>query len=175
VTNLRVVLVFGWAVLAVAVSAHAQDGAAQPRPLAPEITPYVFLGSDASSGVGGAVRWPLPAHLSVELDSSYRRSGVAALSTNFSLLFDLPEVARVTPYLAGGVGLDQYVTAHQTPAGVIIPQTGTAFAVNAGGGVRIRGDERWGVRTDARWINGIGQAPEKWRLYNGVTFRGKGR
>jgi len=161
----------------VAVSAHAQDAPVQTRSDAGlEITPYAFLGSDASGGVGAAVRWPLPAHLSVEFESSVRRSEVAPFSTNVSLLFDFPELGRVTPYVAGVVGLDQYAFADQSPAGNIVPHDGTAFSVNAGGGVRIRSTENWGIRTDARWINGVGQrAPERWRLYNGVTFRAKGR
>ena len=37
--------------------------------------------------------------------------------------------------------------------------------------LRIPIDDRWGVRTDARWINGTGRdAPEHWRIYNGATF-----
>jgi hypothetical protein len=36
-------------------TSHAQDGANQAGP---ELTPYVFLGSNASSGFGTAVRWP---------------------------------------------------------------------------------------------------------------------
>jgi opacity protein-like surface antigen len=173
-TNHRVVAVFGWALLTVA-SAHAQDGQAQDRSRArPEITPFAFLGSDTSGGLGGAVRWALPARLSLELEGSYRRTDVAPLSTNVSLLFDLPDVGRVTPYLAAGVGLDQFAFADQSAPGPLVAQTGTGFAVNAGGGVRIRADENWGIRTDARWSNGIGRrAPERWRLYNGVTFKGK--
>jgi hypothetical protein len=160
-----------------ATSARAQDGSAQVRSDAtPEITPYVFLGSVNSSGVGAAVRWPLTGPLSVELETSYRRSDVSPLSSNLSLLFDFPQVGRVTPYVVGGVGLDQYATADLSPAGKIIAQANTAFSVNAGGGVRVRGDENWGIRTDARWFNGIGErAPERWRLYNGVTFGRKGR
>lgn len=160
-----------------ATSARAQDGSAQaPSHGSAEITPYVFLGSLTSSGVGAAVRWPLRARFSIELETSIRRSKVSPLSSNLSLLFDLPEVARVTPYVVGGIGLDQYAFADSSPAGNLIAQANTAFSVNAGGGVRVRGDENWGIRTDARWFNGIGErAPERWRLYNGVTFGRKGR
>ena len=176
-TNRRVVVVFGCIMLAVAASARAQDSSAQTRShTQPEITPFVFLGSNASGGVGAAVRWPLPGRLSVELESSIRRSEVAAFSTNVSLLFDLPDVGRVTPYVAAGVGLDQFAFADRASTGDIVAQAGTAFAVNAGGDIRIRADENWGIRTDARWINGVGRrAPERLRLYNGITFRGKGR
>jgi hypothetical protein len=176
-TNRCLVVACGWAILTVASTAHAQDGSAQARSHAqPEITAYVFLGLDASGGVGAAVRWPLPGHLSVELESSVRRAQVAPFSTNVSLLFDFPKVGPVTPYVAGGIGLDQYAFADQSPAGTVVASAGTALSVNAGGGVRIRVDENWGIRTDARWINDVGRrAPERFRLYNGVTFGGKGR
>jgi len=165
------------AMLAVATSAHAQDDATQTGFRAtPEITPFVLMGSNGSSGVGTAVRWPMPNHFSFEVETSSRLSDVAPLNANFSLLFDLPEIGRVTPYVAAGVGLDQYAYAETAPSGVMVAEAGTAFSVNAGGGIRIRGDESWGVRTDARWFNGIGRkAPERLRLYNGVTFNPKGR
>jgi hypothetical protein len=170
--NQRIVVALVCAMLAVVTSARAQESSAQAKShAAPEITPYVFLGSLASSGVGAAVRWPLPGRFSVELEANYRRSAVSPANFNLSFLFDLPEVARVTPYVAGGVGLDQYAFADLSPAGNVIKQVGTAFSVNAGGGVRIRGDENWGIRADARWFNGLAErAPERWRLYNGVTF-----
>jgi hypothetical protein len=165
------------AMLAVATSASAQDDTTQTGFRAtPEITPYVFMGSNGSSGVGTAVRWPMPNHFSFEVETNSRRSEVARLNANFSLLFDLPEIGRVTPYVAAGVGLDQYAYAETAPSGVMLAETGTAFSVNAGGGIRILADESWGMRTDARWFNGIGRkAPERLRLYNGVTFTPKRR
>jgi hypothetical protein len=176
-TNGSVAVVLVGAMLAVATSAHAQDDATQAGFRAtPEIAPYAFLGSNGSSGVGAAVRWPLPNHLSVEVETSSRLSDVARLNANFSLLFDLPEIGRVTPYVAAGVGLDQYAYAETAPSGAMVAESGTALSVNAGGGVRVGGDQTWGMRTDARWSNGIGRkAPERWRLYNGVTFNPKGR
>ena len=156
------------AALAVATSASAQNGSADRSP---EITPYAFLGSDASSGVGTAVRWPLAGPLSVEVDTGARLSTVSPLSANVSLLFDLPQFARMTPYIAGGIGLDQYAFADTSLTGDFVAQSGTAVSVNAGGGVRVRGSENWGIRADARWFNGLGdRAPERWRLYNGVMF-----
>ena len=160
----RVALTVVCAAVAAATAPRAQDDPV-------EITPYAFLGSNASGGVGGAVRWPLPGPLSVELESSIRRAQVAPFSANVSLLFDFPQLGRVTPYVATGIGLDQNVSARQAPSGQVVAQSGTAIAVNAGGGARFRAGEKWGVRTDARWVNGIGQqAPERWRLYNGLTF-----
>ena len=31
-------------------------------------------------------------------------------------------------------------------------------------------DNRWGVRADARWFDTFGKTPDRWRVYNGVTF-----
>ena len=161
------------ATLAIATSAAAEDGSANERP---DITPFVFLGSNASWGVGAAVRWPLAGPLSVEAETSYRRSAVSPLNANVSLLFDFPQFGRITPYVAGGIGLDQYAFADTSSTGQIVTQAGTALSVNAGGGVRVRSTENWGIRTDARWSNGLGgRAPERWRVYNGVTFGRQGR
>jgi hypothetical protein len=114
--------------------------------------------------------------VSVELETAYRRSSLSPISANFSLLFDFPSAAHVTPYVAAGVGLDQYAVADTSPGGHLVPRAGTAVSVNAGGGVRVRGNERWGIRSDARWSNGLGaRAPERWRVYNGVTLGRQGR
>ncbi len=99
-----------------------------------------------------------------------------ALNVNVGLLYDLPRMGVVTPYLAGGIGLDQYGWATDVPGHGLLIRSGTAFTVNAGGGLRVPVDENWGLRSDARWFNGVGQtAPERWRLYNGVTFGRQGR
>jgi hypothetical protein len=158
-----------FAMFSAATSARAQDDAGQARQTAVEITPYLFLGSGTSTGVGAAARWPLASRLSVELETAYRRAEISALSFNLSLLYDLPRVGAVTPYLAGGIGLDQYGTA-EFLAGKVVARERTALSVNAGGGLRVKADENWGIRTDARWFNDIGTGPERWRLYNGVTF-----
>jgi hypothetical protein len=159
--------------LAAATSARAEEPGGQEGP---EFTPYAFLGSNASSGVGAAVRWPLPGALSIELETSSRLSAVSPLSASVSLLYDFPQFARLTPYAAAGIGLDQYAFGDTASTGQLLIRTGTALAVNAGGGVRIRGTEHLGIRSDARWSNGLGgRAPERWRLYNGVTLLGLGR
>jgi hypothetical protein len=31
--------------------------------------------------------------------------------------------------------------------------------------------DRWSYRTDVRWLDFQGNAPEGWRLYNGATLR----
>ena len=124
-TNRSVAVVLVGAMLAVATSARAQDDATQAGFRAtPEITPYVFLGSNGSSGVGTAVRWPMPNHFSVEVETSSGLSDVARLNANFSLLFDLPEIGRVTPYRAAGVQLDQYAYAETTSSGCYCNRNG---------------------------------------------------
>ncbi len=157
------------ALLAIPGWASAQSGSASPSGV--EVTPYVSLGSAASWGAGGAVRWPLVGALSLEVDTSVRQAEITALNVSANLLYDVATVGRVTPYVAAGIGLDQYGTPEVTDAGVKSAGR-TGVAVNAGGGVRVRADDNWGVRADARWINGLGgKSPERWRVYNGVTFR----
>jgi hypothetical protein len=160
------------AMVVVAASAQAQDGPQQSRRVTyVEITPFVSLGSNASSGVGAAVRWPLGSNFSLEVETAGRWSEVTAVSIGASLLFDLPAIGQATPYVAAGIGLDQYGSPVELPGGAVATQARTAVTVNAGGGVRVPAGGNWGMRTDARWSNGIGsKAPERWRLYNGVTF-----
>jgi hypothetical protein len=68
--------------------------------------------------------------------------------------------------------LDQYATATGSPAIGVLVRSATAMSLNAGGGVRVPLTDNVGLRTDARWSNGIGNnAPERWRVYNGITFR----
>ncbi len=156
--------------------AYAQDlrGEAATRPV--EITPYVSIGSLASSGVGTSVRWSLAPKLSIELDTALRQAEVTGLSSSVSLLYDLPSIGRVTPYVAGGAGFEQYGTVVELPLYGLATVKKTALTVNAGGGIRVPIADEWGFRSDARWSNGIGRdAPERWRLYNGVTFGTGGR
>jgi opacity protein-like surface antigen len=136
-----------------------------------EVTPYVSLGSYPSPRFGGAVAFRLTPTLSVESEVDYRRDTTGRLSATASLLYDLPRVGRCLPYLAAGAGLEEYATASKLPDGTLAAQSRTAFAINAGGGFKVPVDDNWGIRTDARWFNGLGRdAGEHWRLYNGVTF-----
>ncbi len=136
-----------------------------------EVTPYVSLGSYPSPRVGAAVSFRLTPTLSVESEVGYRRDLTGRLSATASLLYDLPRTGRFRPYLAAGAGLEEYATASRSPVGSLAAQRRTAFAINAGGGLKVPVDDNWGIRTDARWFNGVGRDPgEHWRLYNGVTF-----
>jgi hypothetical protein len=155
---------------------QAQDTRdAPPSSNAAEVSPFVSLGSATSSRLGVAIRWPLASNLSAELETGYRHGEMHALSSHISLLYDLPALGRVVPYVAGGIGVEQYGVALEAPGGSLVTHPQTAISLNAGGGVRMPVSERWGVRSDARWFNGLGRtAPERWRLYNGVTL-GRGR
>jgi len=136
-----------------------------------EVTPYVSLGSYPSPRVGAAVSFRLTPALSVESEVGYQRDVAGRLSATASVLYDLPRVGRLMPYLAAGAGLEEYATASRLPDGTLAAQSRMAFALNAGGGLKMPVDDNWGIRTDARWFNGLGRdAGEHWRLYNGVTF-----
>jgi hypothetical protein len=150
------------------------SAAAQPQdnPPAITVTPYVSLGSPYSSRVGAAIAFPLTDQTSLEGEVGYRRQEVNALSAHLSLLQDLPRIGRIRPYLAVGIGLEEYGTLVPQPFGTLATVGRMALAVNAGGGIEVPVDENWGVRADARWFNGVGElAGEHWRLFNGVTLK----
>jgi len=172
------------ALLALHTGAHAQnpgngpsndasngtDGRASPgRPI--EITPYVLMGSPSASGVGAAVRWPIGSRLGVELETELKRAEITAVNVALSLVYDLPAIGPVTPYVAAGVGLERFGKAIYRPDGKPLLGSDTGLTVNAGGGIRVPVNDRWGVRSDARWLYGSGRdAPDQWRIYNGATL-----
>lgn len=159
-----------------ASSALAQDGKEQePKPSigsVVEVTPFVSLGSDVSSRIGAAIRFAWTPTLSLEAETGYRRGEIGALSAHLSLLYSLPRMGRLKPYLAGGLGLEQYGTALDVPGFGLVSQHRLAFAINMGGGLEVPVNRHWGIRTDARLFEGLGTfAPGHWRLFNGVTIR----
>ena len=169
------------AALALAIAAApavAQESTGQGPPPsrtpAVEITPYVSMGSPGSSRVGGAVAFPLTDDLSVEAELGYRRGegDIDALSSSVSLLYALPRLGVVTPYVAAGAGLEEYGTPVPLPGrSELFTQSKLAFAVNAGGGVKVPVDDTWSLRSDARWYKALGRnGSEHWRLYQGATF-----
>jgi opacity protein-like surface antigen len=166
---------FGIALTIGALPAAAQTGSPS-TPAGVEITPYVSFGSYPSSRVGAAIGFALTPNFSVESEVGYRHTPIDSLSASASLLYHLPITGRFRPYLAGGIGVEEYATASGSPDHGIAIQRRTAFAINAGGGLKVAVDDTWGIRTDARWFNGAGRdAGEHWRLYNGVTYRTAGR
>ena len=158
---------------ATAQTTSAHDAAA-PAPVT--ITPFVSLGSPYSSRIGGAIAFPLNKETSLEAEFGYRRQELNAVSAHLSLVRDLPPLGRIRPYLAAGIGLEEYGVPLPQPDGTVATLGRMALSVNAGGGVKIPVDETWGIRADARWFNGVGdQAGEHWRLFNGVTVKAGGR
>lgn len=157
-----------------ALPAAAQSTDTNKAPV--EVTPYVSMGSYPSSRVGAAIAFRLTPAFSVESEVGYRRDPIGMLSMSASLLYDLPRIGPVMPYLAAGAGLEQYATAFRLPDGALAAQQRTALALNAGGGLKVPVNDNWGIRADARWFNGLGRdAGEHWRLYDGVMFRTRGR
>jgi hypothetical protein len=139
-----------------------------------EVTPFVSMGSPGSSRVGAAVAFPVARDFSVEAEVGFRNGegGFDALSSSVNLLYQIPGFGRVRPYLAGGVGLQEFGTAIHVPGHGVVPLKQIAFTVNAGGGVKVPVTNHWGFRSDVRWSNGFGRyAGENWRLYNGVTLK----
>jgi hypothetical protein len=149
---------------------HGADARASPtRPV--EITPYVLMGPALASGVGTAVRWPIGSRFALELETELKHAEVTAVNVALSLVYDLPAMGQVTPYVAGGVGLERFGKAFYQPDGRPLLGNAMGLTVNAGGGVRVPVNDRWGVRSDARWIYGSGRdAPDQWRIYNGATL-----
>ena len=163
------------AVFVIVLATGGLPAAAQstnPNNAAPvEVTPYASLGSYPSPRAGAAVAFRLTPTLSVETEVGYRRDTTGRLSATASLLYDLPPIGRLRPYLAAGAGLEEYATALKLPDGALAVQPRKALAINAGGGLKLPVNDTWGIRTDARWFNGLGRdAGEHWRLYNGMTF-----
>jgi hypothetical protein len=152
-----------------ALPAAAQSTGTAKAPV--EVTGFASMGSYPSSSVGAAVAFRLTPDLSLEGEVGYCSDTSGRLSASANLLYDLPRIGRVNPYLAAGAGLEEFGTGLRLPDGAVITQERTALAVNAGGGIKVPVNDTWGIRTDARWFNGLGRdAGEHWRLYNGVTF-----
>ena len=139
-----------------------------------EVTPYVALGSAASSPIGTAVTFPVTSTLSLETDVAYRRGEgrINALSSSVSLLWFLPSVGQATPYVVAGVGVTQYGAPVFASSG---PPIGTeqrvAMTVNAGGGLKMPMNDKLDLRTDARWTKSFGrQGSEQFRVAQGISF-----
>jgi hypothetical protein len=84
----------------------------------------------------------------------------------------VPRVGEATPYLAAGIGLQQYGVPVLSPAGLPIgTQSRLAMTVNAGGGLKMPMSENIGLRTDARWFKSIGEdGNEQFRVAQGISF-----
>ena len=134
------------------------------------------MGSGNASGVGTAVRWPIGARFGIELETELKRAEVTAVNVALSLVYDLPAIGRVTPYAAAGIGLARVGTLYYLPDRGPLLGSETAVTLNAGGGIRAAVTDRWGVRSDARWLHTKGRAAtDQWRIYNGATLGIRGK
>jgi hypothetical protein len=159
--------------------ASAQSAATEPVPpviTSPtiEVTPFVSIDSRGSSPLGVAIMFPLNSSFSIETEVGYRQGegGLNALNSSANLLYALPPLGRIKPYLAAGAGLAQYgapvVSLDDSIQGT---EPRIAFEVNAGGGLKVPVSENWAMRTDARWFKSFGRnAQEHWRVSQGVSF-----
>jgi hypothetical protein len=159
-----------------ALAQSASEQEPQPsRTSAVEVTPFLSMGSPRSARVGAAIDVPVTSNLSVEAELGYRRGegDIHALSSSASVLYTLPRLGRVAPYLAAGAGLEDYGTPVLLPGrSELVTQSKLAFAVNAGGGLRVPVDDKWSLRSDARWFKALGRnGSEHWRLYQGISLK----
>lgn len=169
---LTVSVIVARALMVAPPEASAQPSETASRAHAVEVTPFVSMGSEMSPRIGAAVAFAWTETLSGEIEVGYREG---ALSSSFNVLYSLPALKRVEPYLAAGVGLEQRESALVAPGGTLIPQKRLAVVVNAGGGVKVPVTDRVGYRADARWSNAIGTQPEAWRIYHGMTLGVSGK
>jgi hypothetical protein len=98
--------------------------------------------TETSRLLGAAVAFRLTPTLSVESEVGYRPDLTGRLSATASLLYDLPRIGRCMPCLAAGAGLEEYATALKLLDGALAAQPRTAFAINAGGGLKVRHPKR---------------------------------
>jgi len=137
------------------------------------VTPYVAFGTDGASPLGVMVTTPLGSGLSVESEVAYRRAegDIKALSYSLSLLQDLPRAGRITPYIAGGIGLAQFgapvIGAEGAPTATV---SRLALTLNAGAGLKVPVRANMQFRTDVRYFDALGTTGDQFRIANGVSF-----
>ena len=174
------------ALLAAPAAGGAQQAppARDARDLPIEVSPFASSGGD-TSGAGVSVRWPFMARLGLEFEAEYRHTQARPLSGsledngvngNVNLVFDLPAIGRVRPFLLGGGGLEHYSNVAQ-PEPHFLRESGMSFVVNAGGGVRVPINDRFGIRTELRWTDGWteGWPGGGFRMFYGATVGVGGR
>ena len=168
------------------LTAGAQQAppARDARDLPIEVSPFASSGGD-TSGAGVSVRWPFMARLGLEFEAEYRHTQARPLSGsledngvtgNVNLVFDLPSIGRVRPFLLGGGGLEHYSNVAQ-PEPHFLRESGMSFVVNVGGGVRVAINDRFGIRTEVRWADGWtkGAPTGSLRIFYGATVGVGGR
>ena len=154
------------------------------RDLPIEVSPFASSGGE-TAGAGVSVRWPFMARLGLEFEAEYRHTQARPLSGsledngvngNVNLVFDLPAIGRVRPFLLGGGGLEHYSNVVQ-PDPNFLRESGMSFVVNAGAGVRVPINDRFGIRTELRWTDGWteGWPGGGFRMFYGATVGVGGR
>ena len=159
------------ALLVLTATAEAQYAPARPSAdkLPVEVSTFLSVGGLDTSSTGVTARMPIRARLSLEAEAEWRLEAISGLNASGNLVLDLRKPGRVAPYVIGGAGIDRYTVTIDWPQHGSTTQLTSALSVNAGGGVRIPLNARWGMRTDARVSNGIGRGPTRWRVFYGIT------
>jgi len=159
--------------LALATSAGAQSPPAPDSPrtdrVPVEVSTFLSVGGNDTSGTGVTARMPIVARLSFEAEAEWRLEAVSGISASGNLVLDLRKPGRVTPYVIGGAGIDRYTVGFGWPGHGTTTQLTSALSFNGGGGVRIPINARWGMRADGRISEDIGRGPTRWRVFYGVT------
>lgn len=144
-----------------------------------KVTPFIAFGTAGAPPVGVLVTVPLTTTLSAEIEVAYGRGAgdIHAMSSSLSLLQNLPKVGRLTPYIAGGIGVSQFGAPVLAPLG---PPIGTvsrlAFTLNAGAGLKVPLRSGLDFRTDVRYFDSLGKGSDQFRIANGISFdTGRGR
>jgi hypothetical protein len=133
------------------------------------LTPFVAIGDDLAPGAGASIAFPLATWVQLEAEASV---GTDAARSGLSLVVNVGRLGAVTPYLAGGAGVQR----DEVDAGALAepwsrPRKKTEFAVGIGGGASVRISPRWDYRVDFRWYNPKAEWPESWRAYSGLSLR----
>src|SRR5687767_14583493 len=162
-TRARVVVQLTCALVTLFCAHAAQAQSTEPRPVAAaaqpavEVTPFVGLGSSGSARAGGAVAFVWTPKVRLESEVAYHSRGL--LSSSVNLVYSLPHLKAVEPYITGCIGLCQIESAVQAPAPVgLLVQRSVALVVNAGTGFTVPVRDGVDYRFDARWSNPIGMA-----------------
>lgn len=160
-------------VIAASAPAFAQsEHAIEPGKV--DITPYVSMGSPGASRIGTAITFPVTSNVALEAEVGYRRGegNIHALSSSLSGLYFTPRLGRLFPYVAGGIGLEEYGSPVVLPGvSEVLTRPGLRLTMNAGGGIKVPVSDRLGFSTDARWFKSVGgHGAEHWRLNQGISF-----
>jgi opacity protein-like surface antigen len=158
------------AILGVAAGASAQTR----HWLVPDaVTPFHSSQRELgdSQGMGAAVQWSLTPKLALEAETEFRSGRLDTLKgLTANVVAELPRLGRVTPFVVGGAGIDDYRWNLYLPHGSF-GRTELNFAVNAGAGVRVHLTGAWSARVDVRWSDGMAeQAKPVTRVLYGVTL-----